>query len=75
MTVRQRFRDSDGKRDRFLPEREGPSETGVRFDYLQNHNPAQTALRSTFVPVARFCPAQDAVSWKDPSPPDCQICF
>jgi carboxypeptidase family protein len=41
---------------------------GVRFDYLQNYNPAQAGPPTIFVPVAKSYPAQVATSWKDLSP-------
>jgi hypothetical protein len=41
---------------------------GVRFDYLQNYNPAQTGPPTPFVPVAKSYPRNVATSWKDLSP-------
>src|SRR3989441_6741705 len=41
---------------------------GVRFDYLQDYNPAQTGPPTVFVPVPKSYPANVATSWKDLSP-------
>jgi hypothetical protein len=41
---------------------------GVRFDYLQDYNPAQGGPPTIFAPVAKSYPEQDVVGWKDLSP-------
>jgi hypothetical protein len=41
---------------------------GVRFDYLQNDNPAQGGPPTIFAPVAKSYPAQNVARWTDLSP-------
>jgi hypothetical protein len=41
---------------------------GVRFDYLNAYNPAQSGPPTTFAPVEKFYPEQEVVSWTDLSP-------
>jgi hypothetical protein len=41
---------------------------GVRFDYLQNYNPAQGGPPTIFAPVAKSYADQVVTSWKDLSP-------